>query len=245
MTNVLIVGATSAIAQATATRYAAEGARFFLVGRNAGKLAAVAEDLGVRGAAGAETYTLDVTAIERHAEMLDAATKALGTVDAVLIAHGTLGDQQASEAFVEETLREWDTNCTSVIALLTLLANHFERQRHGVIAVITSVAGDRGRRSNYVYGAAKAALNTFLQGLRGRLSAANVRVVTIKPGFVDTPMTAHLPKGMLFASPERVGADIHRAMTKGPDVLYTPWFWRYIMMIVKAIPEPIFKKLSF
>ncbi len=245
MTNVLIVGATSAIAQATAARFAAEGARFFLVGRNDSKLAAVADDLRVRGAASAEAYTLDVTEIERHAAMLAAATAALGTINAVLIAHGTLGDQRESEASVEATLREWATNCTSVIALLTLLANHFERQRHGTIAVITSVAGDRGRRSNYVYGAAKAALNTFLQGLRGRLSAANVRVVTIKPGFVDTPMTAHLPKGMLFASPERVGADIHRAMTGGPDVVYTPRFWRVIMLIVKAIPEPIFKRVSF
>jgi decaprenylphospho-beta-D-erythro-pentofuranosid-2-ulose 2-reductase len=245
MTNILIVGATSALAQATAAHYAAEGARFFLVGRNTSKLEAVADDLRVRGAALAETYSLDVTAVERHAQMLEAATTALGTVDAILIAHGTLGDQQASEMLVDETLREWSTNCTSVIALLTLIANQFERQRHGTIAVITSVAGDRGRRSNYIYGAAKAALNTFLQGLRGRLSAANVRVVTIKPGLVDTPMTAHLPRSRLFVSPERVGADIHRAMTRGTDIVYTPWFWRYIMLIVKAIPEPIFKKISF
>jgi short-subunit dehydrogenase len=244
MTNVLIIGATSAIAQATATRYAAEGARFFLVGRSVSRLEAVADDLRVRGAAMADTYTLDVTAIARHAEMLDAATDTLGTIDAVLIAHGTLGDQQASEAHVEAMLREWETNCTSTIALLTLLANRFERQHHGTIAVITSVAGDRGRQSNYVYGAAKAALNTFLQGLRGRLSKANVHVVTIKPGFVDTPMTAHLPKGMLFAAPERVGADIYRAMTRGTDVVYTPRFWWFIMATVRAVPERVFKKIS-
>ncbi len=244
MTNVLVIGATAAIAQATAAAYAAEGARLFLVGRDAGKLAAIADDLRVRGAASVETYTLDLMETDQHAAMLDAATAALGTLDAALIAHGTLGDQAACEASVDEMLREWATNCTSVIALLTPLANRMEAQRHGTIAVISSVAGDRGRASNYVYGAAKGALTIFLQGLRGRLAKANVRVVTVKPGFVDTPMTAHLKKGPLFASPQRVGADIHRAMTRGADVVYTPWFWRGIMAIIKAIPERIFKKVS-
>lgn len=244
MTNVLVIGATAAIAQATAAAYAAEGARLFLVGRDAGRLAAVADDLRVRGAVSVATYLLDVTEFDKHAAMLDAAIAALGTLDAVLIAHGTLGDQAACEASVDETLREWTTNCTSVIALLTPLANRFEAQRHGTIAVITSVAGDRGRVSNYVYGAAKGALTIFLQGLRGRLAKANVRVVTIKPGIVDTPMTAHLAKGPLFASPQRVGADIHRAMTRGADVIYTPWFWRGIMAIITAIPERIFKRMS-
>jgi decaprenylphospho-beta-D-erythro-pentofuranosid-2-ulose 2-reductase len=245
MKNLLIVGATSAIAQATAACFAAEGAHLFLVGRNAGKLAAVADDLRVRGATAVETFTLDVNAIERHDEMLDAAMKALGSLDAVLIAHGTLSNQEACEAFVEETLKEWSTNFTSTIALLTLLANRFEQQRHGTIAVISSVAGDRGRQSSYVYGAAKAAISTFLQGLRGRMSKANVKVITIKPGTVDTPMTAHLKKGMLFARPERVGVDIHRAMERGTDIIYTPAYWRIIMAIVKVIPERVMKKLSF
>lgn len=243
MTNVLIIGATSAIAQATARRFAAEGARFFLVGRDGSKLAAVADDLRVRGAAGAETYLLDVNNLEKHAAMIEAAVTALGTIDAALIAHGTLGDQTASETLVVEALREWSTNATSVIALLTLLANLFERQRHGTIAVISSVAGDRGRRSNYVYGAAKAALNVFLGGLRGRMHAAGVAVVTIKPGLVDTPMTAAIPKNLLFASPERVAQDIHRAMARGTAVVYTPWFWRYVMLLIRAIPEPLFRKL--
>jgi decaprenylphospho-beta-D-erythro-pentofuranosid-2-ulose 2-reductase len=243
MTTILIIGATSAIAQATARRFAVEGARFFLVGRDASKLAAVADDLRVRGAADAETYVLDVNEFEKHAAMIEAATTALGTLDAVLIAHGTLGDQSAAETLVVETLREWSTNATSVIALLTLLANTFERQRHGTIAVISSVAGERGRRSNYIYGATKAALNVFLEGLRGRMHAAGVAVVTIKPGFVDTPMTAAFAKNFLFASPERVGHDIHRAMTRGTAVIYTPWFWRYIMLLVRLIPEPVFRKL--
>jgi short-subunit dehydrogenase len=243
MANILILGATSAIAHATARRFAAEGARFFLVGRSTGKLDAVRDDLRVCGAREADTYTLDLADIAGHAAMLDAATAALGALDMVLIAYGSLSDQAASEASVARTMDEWMTNCTSVIALLTLLANQFERQRHGTIAVMSSVAGDRGRKSLYVYGAAKAALDTFLEGLRSRLSAAGVAVVTVKPGFVDTPMTAHLPKNFLFASPERIARDVHRAMTRGAAVVYTPWFWRYVMLLVRAIPDPIFRKL--
>jgi decaprenylphospho-beta-D-erythro-pentofuranosid-2-ulose 2-reductase len=243
MANILILGATSTIAHATARLFAAEGARFFLVGRSAGKLDAVRDDLRVCGATDVETYTLDLTDLAGHAAMLDAATAALGALDMVLIAHGSLSDQAASQASVTRTMDEWAINCTSVIALLTPLANLMERQRHGTIAVMSSVAGDRGRKSLYVYGAAKAALDTFLEGLRGRLSAAGVAVVTIKPGFVDTPMTAHLPKNFLFAPPERVARDIHRAMTRGTAIVYTPWFWRYVMLLLRAIPDPIFRKL--
>lgn len=241
--NILIIGATSAIAQATARRFAADGARFFLVGRAKSKLKAVRDDLRVCGAAEVQTYALDLTQINGHAAMIDAAQAALGTLDAALISHGSLGDQAASEALVSEALKEWETNCTSVIALLTLLANTFERQRHGTIAVISSVAGDRGRRSNYVYGAAKAALNVFLDGLRSRLSRAGVAVVTIKPGIVDTPMTVGMKKNFLFASPERVAQDIHRAIVRGTPVVYTPGFWRYVMLLLRAVPEPIFRRL--
>ncbi len=243
MANILIIGATSAIAHATARLFAAEGARFFLVGRSTSKLDAVRDDLRVCGATDADTYALDLTDIAAHAAMLDAATAALGTLDMVLIAHGSLSDQAASEASVARTMEEWATNCTSVIALLTPLANLMEKQQRGTIAVMSSVAGDRGRKSLYVYGAAKAALNTFLAGLRGRLSAAGVAVVTIKPGFVDTPMTAHLPKNFLFVPPERIARDVHRAMTHGGAVVYSPGFWRYIMLLLRAIPDPIFRKL--
>ena len=206
---VLIIGATSAIATETARCYAADGARLFLVARSPERLEAMRDDLRVRGATQVDTYALDLTNIDGHAAMLDAAKQALGRIDAVLIAYGTLGDQKKSEASVETTLREWHTNATSTIALLTLLANDLERQRHGTLAVISSVAGDRGRRSNYVYGAAKGALSIFLQGLRARLSKSGVKVVTVKPGMVDTPMTAHMRKSPLFASPQRVGRDIY------------------------------------
>lgn len=240
---VLIIGATSAIATEVARCYAADGARLFLVARSPERLEAMRDDLRVRGATQVDTYALDLTDIDGHAAMLDAAKQALGRIDAVLIAYGTLGDQKKSESSVETTLREWHTNATSTIALLTLLANDLERQRHGTLAVISSVAGDRGRRSNYVYGAAKGALSIFLQGLRARLSKAGVKVVTVKPGMVDTPMTAHMRKSPLFASPQRVGRDIYEAMQKGKETVYTPWYWQFVMLVIKAVPERIFKRL--
>ncbi len=242
--KVMIVGATSAIAHATAKHFAADGAELFLVGRDPDKLAAVQHDLEVRGAARAALYTLDLNELAQHAALISAAYEALGGLDAVLIAHGTLPDQARAQASVEETLREFTTNALSTISLLTLLADRFEAQRRGCIAVISSVAGDRGRGSNYVYGAAKGAVSLFASGLRARLSKAGVAVVTIKPGFVDTPMTAHVRKNLLFASPEQVGKRIYTAMLKGEDVVYVPWFWRYIMGIIRIIPERVFKKLS-
>ena len=242
--KILIIGATSAIAHETAKCFAKDGAELFLVGRSSEKLEAVQNDLKVRGAKRAESYVLDLSQLDRHQEMIEAAIESLGALDMALIAHGTLGDQRLSQENVTKTLEEFTTNCTSVISLLTLLANYFEPRKRGCIAVISSVAGDRGRQSNYVYGAAKGALTVFLQGLRNRLAKSGVAVVTIKPGFVDTPMTASVRKGLLFASPRKVGEGVYHAMLKGKEVVYLPGFWRLIMLVVKSIPEPVFKKLS-
>ena len=244
MKKVLIIGATSAIAMAVARRYAADGASLCLVGRSAEKLEALGNDLLVRGAARIETAALDVLEFGLHEEVTDQAIAALGGLDRVLIAHGSLPEQHECEADSAVAVREMNVNCVSTISLLTVLANHFERQRHGTIAVITSVAGDRGRQSNYVYGAAKGALNVFLQGLRNRLHPAGVAVVTVKPGFVDTPMTAALPKNALYADPAAVGERIHRAMERGEDVVYAPWFWRPVMAGIRAVPERLFKRLK-
>ena len=167
-----------------------------------------------------------------------------GDLDVVLIAYGTLSNQVACEADAALTLRELNTNFLSVASLLTELANRLKHQGHGTLAVISSVAGDRGRPSNYVYGSAKGALSLFLQGLRGRLFHVGVHVLTIKPGFVDTPMTADVKKNPLFASPQRVGADIVRACDQGRNVLYTPFFWRFVMTVIRLIPEPLFKRLK-
>ncbi len=244
MRKVLIVGATSAIAEAVARLLAAQGDLLYLVGRRAEALEAIAADLRVRGAARVQTEAMDANAIERHAALLDNADVALGGLDTVLIAHGTLSDQAACQQSVALTFQELHTNALSVIALLTLIANHFEAQRVGTIAVISSVAGDRGRQSNYVYGTAKAAISTFLSGLRQRLYKSGVQVVTIKPGFVDTPMTRDFSKGLLWAKPERVARDIVRAMENGKDVVYTPGFWWAIMQLIKSIPEFVFRRLS-
>ncbi len=245
MRKVLIVGASSAIAEAVARLFAAQGDMLYLAGRRAEALEAIAADLRVRGAARAQTEVMDANTIERHAALLDNADAALGGLDTVLIAHGTLSDQAACQKSVALTFQELHTNALSVIALLTLVATRFEAQRSGTIAVISSVAGDRGRQSNYVYGTAKAAVSTFLSGLRQRLHKSSVHVVTIKPGFVDTPMTREFPKGLLWAQPERVARDIVTAMEKGKDVVYTPGFWRVIIWIIKSLPEKIFKLLSF
>ncbi|HZO72898.1 MAG TPA: SDR family oxidoreductase [Ktedonobacteraceae bacterium] len=242
--KVLIIGATSAIAYEAAKCFAQDGADMFLVARNAEKLASVADDLKVRGAHCVETEVLDLSELDRHEELLERAFSSLNGCDMLLIAHGTLGDQRKCELSVAETLREFTNNCTSVISLLTIAANYFEQQKHGCIAVISSVAGDRGRQSNYVYGTAKAAISAFLQGLRNRLAKAGVAVLTIKPGTVDTPMTADLKKGLLFASAQSVGKGVYQAMKQGKDVVYLPAYWRVIMFIVRAVPERIFKKMS-
>lgn len=244
MNNTLIIGATSAIAEALARRLAAAGDALFLVGRDMQKLEAVASDLRSRGAPRVECATLDALDYGRHGPVVAQAIDTLGGLDRVVIAYGTLPDQAACAQSAELAQREFELNATSIISLLTPLANHFEKRGKGTIAVISSVAGDRGRQSNYVYGAAKGALSLFLEGLRNRLAPKGVRVVTVKPGFVDTPMTAAFKKGALWATPDRVARDIQRALERGPEVLYTPWFWRWIMLIIRHIPEAIFKRMK-
>jgi short-subunit dehydrogenase len=241
--TLLIVGATSAIAEALARRYAAAGASFFLAARDPEKLAAVAADLQARGAGRVETHEFEAGDAGRQEAMLHAAAETFGRFDAAVVAYGTLPDQQAIERDPAAVGDAFETNATSVVTLLTRLGNLFEKQGAGTIVVISSVAGDRGRPSNYVYGAAKGAVSLFAQGLRARLARAGVHVLTVKPGLVDTPMTAHLPKNALFATPEQVAERIHGAMTRGTNVVYAPGFWRPVMAGVRAIPERVFKKL--
>jgi decaprenylphospho-beta-D-erythro-pentofuranosid-2-ulose 2-reductase len=246
MKKILIIGATSAIATACARLWATEKSAFFLVGRNDEKLQQVAHDLITRGASVTHTHVLDLNNINSHTAMLDACFSALGSIDIVLIAHGTLPDQKACEQNTHIALQEFSSNGLNIIALLTVLANRMELQKTGTLAVISSVAGDRGRASNYLYGSAKAAVTTFCEGLRVRLFKSGVHVLTIKPGFVDTPMTAGLPlPKLLVVSPEHVAKNITKAIEKKTNILYTPWFWRWIMLIIQIIPAPLFKRLSF
>jgi short-subunit dehydrogenase len=244
MEKILIIGATSAIAEAVARHYAGQGATLYLLARNRQRLQAMAADLGVRGAAAVTAEYLDVNEHTSHRRVLDTAFASLGTVDTVLVAHGTLPSQAACQGDVAQTLAELNTNAISTIALLTDIANRMEGQGCGTIAVITSVAGDRGRQSNYVYGAAKAMVSVFLQGLRNRLFKAGVNVIDIKPGFVDTPMTADFTKGPLWAKPDAVAARVVKGIAGGRATLYAPGFWRLIMVVIRAIPEVIFKRLT-
>lgn len=244
MRRVLILGATSAIAEETARLFASGGDALALVGRNLHRLETIAADLKVRGAPQVEILVADLNDFDRHESLVGEAAERLGGLDTALVAHGTLGDQKAGERDWNVAEREIRTNFLSAASLLTHLANRFEAQKRGAIAVISSVAGDRGRQSNYIYGSAKAGLTAFTDGLRNRLAPLGITVVTVKPGFVDTPMTAHLPKGPLFVKPRVVARSIHRALTRGADVIYTPWFWRWIMAIVKSIPEAIFKRMK-
>lgn len=244
MFRVLIVGASSAIAEATARRYASRGARLFLIARQAQRLEDIASDLRVRGAADVACAILDVNDHAAQAEVLAKAWSFLGEVDTVLIAHGTLPNQVECERVVETAVAEFTTNATSTIALMTSMATKLEAQRHGALAVISSVAGDRGRQSNYLYGAAKAAVTAFASGLRQRLFKAGVVVVTIKPGFVDTPMTRDFPKGLLWAKPDAIAKGIVRAMDRRRSTVYLPGFWSLIMLIIRHIPEPVFKRIK-
>lgn len=244
--RVVIFGVTSAIATEVARQLVAQGSSIFGVGRNELRLRSVLDDLRVRKGvqqvvAGAPADLDDLTL---HEALFDSAQQTLGGVDAVLVAHGTLPDQAHCQESVPETVAQIQTNAVSAIALLTIAARRFEVQGSGVIAAISSVAGDRGRQSNYVYGAAKAMLSTFLDGLRHRLYAKRIAVVTIKPGFVDTPMTAHFAnKGALWASPDEVARGIVRAMRRGQSVVYLPRFWRPVMFAIRHLPERIFLRL--
>jgi short-subunit dehydrogenase len=237
------VGATSAIAEAVARIFAAHGDRLLLAGRNPARLQAIADDLRVRGATQVETSLFEATDYTRHPALVEEAFTRLGGLDTALIAHGTLPDQKACEASFESVREALEVNALSVISLATELANRFEHQGRGTLAVISSVAGDRGRQSNYIYGTAKAAVTTFLQGLRNRLHRSGVHVLTVKPGFVDTPMTQDFPKSHLWASSKRVARGIYRAIERRQDIAYVPGFWRAVMTVIRLIPERIFKTL--
>ncbi len=244
MRKILIVGANSAIAQACARRWAQRGDALFLAARGAPQLQSLVDDLKVRGVKSIGSRVFDANQLQDHAALLRDATQALGGLDTILIAHGTLTDQARAQTDLPYALAEIATNGTSVVSLMSLAAEQFEKQGQGAIAVISSVAGDRGRQSNYVYGSAKALVSAFASGLRQRLAKKGVSVTTIKPGFVDTPMTASFKKGALWAQPDQVAKDIVQAVDKGATVVYTPGFWRVIMLIIKHIPEFVFIKLT-
>ena len=245
MERIVILGATSEIAQHTQRILARGQKEMLLVARSPERLRSVAADLRVRGAKQVIEYTADLADISQHAQLVSFVIENFPDFETVLLAYGSLLPQEKCRHSVDLSMREWHTNFTSAASLLTLFADVLEQRGSGCLAVITSVAGDRGRSANYVYGAAKAGLNVFLQGLRGRLFRSKVRVLTIKPGPVRTPMTSEMEQGKLFAESRRLPRISAAALESGrKETLYTPSYWRYIMAAINLVPETIFKRLS-
>lgn len=245
--TIVIIGASTGIGRTLAYRWAAAGGnrRLLLAGRDVEDLGRTAADLRIRYGADARALQLDVLDFQRHQafwrECMDLAGDGL---EGVIVAHGMLPDTAEVEGDWELLRRTVDTNYTSAVSLLSLAAGELRKKRGGFLCVVTSVAGDRGRQGNPVYGSTKAALDTFLEGLRVRLFKRGIAVVTVKPGFVDTGMIWGMPGTFLVASPERVADDVYRAVGRGSDVVYTPWFWRYIMLAVRGIPRFMFKRMK-
>jgi decaprenylphospho-beta-D-erythro-pentofuranosid-2-ulose 2-reductase len=241
---VLILGATSAIARHVAASFAARGHALFLAARNLPEAERLAADLRIRHGVQTAAGHFDAEDYEGHRAFIKDVVRRMGDLEGVVVAFGYLGEQEAAEKDYEETFRVIDRNFTSAVSVLNHCAEFFETRRAGFVVAISSVAGDVGRRSNYLYGAAKGGLNVYLQGLRARLYRAGARVLTVKPGFVDTPMTFGRPKLFLVASPEEVGEKIVRALLGGRDVVYVPWFWRFVMLAIKLTPERFRKRLQ-
>lgn len=243
MKNALIFGATSAIASETAKLLSAQNYKIVLAARSEDKVNSVIKSLQTEHN-NPYLYYINFNALDysSHKNSIAEAIEKLGVLDLVIVAHGTLPDfKNASSTDVRKSFEE---NALSVFSICESAAEYFESISNGTLVVISSVAGDRGRQSNYIYGAAKGAVSIYLQGLRNRLFKSNVKVITIKPGFVDTPMTAHLPKNFLFANPKDIALGILNAIENGKDIVYLPFFWKYIMCVIKSIPESIFKRLS-
>ena len=242
MSYVLIIGAKSDIAKATARMYAKNGYDIYLAARNVDALEDFSNDIITRTQRSVKLVELDILDYKSHQDFYDQLEeKPLGVISAI----GYLGDQKKAQSDVKEVQHIIETNYTGVVSLFNLIANDFEKRRSGFMVGISSVAGDRGRKSNYIYGSAKAAFTTYLSGLRNRLYDAQVHVMTVKPGFVATKMTESmdLPE-KLTAKPQEVAEDIYYAQQRNKNVLYTKWFWRWIMMIIKMIPEWKFKGMS-
>ena len=242
--KILVLGATSGIAEATCRIWAAEGASLFLVARNPEKLAMVAADLKTRGAGYVDTAVADLDDTSQHPSLLTHGINSLGGMDVAYLTHGILGDQLRAEQDFATAEQILHTNFISVVSLLTWLANYCVQRHSGVLAVISSVAGDRGRKSNYLYGASKAGLSAFLGGLRNRIDREGVTVLNIKPGPTRTAMTSSMKGSEKFADVNAVAKSIVTAVDKRVDTLYVPFQWAPIMFIIRHIPEPIFKKLN-
>lgn len=237
-----MIGALSAIAQGVTKVYAESGSNFFLVARREDELVDLANQLKVQGAGACSVFVADLRHRDIHAEIVAKSVSVLGNIDLVLIAHGVYPERSAAAESVDVTLDSFMVNAVTVISLMHRYGRVLQEQRNGTIAVLSSVAGERGRRNNYHYGSAKAAVTAYASGQRAELAEYGVRVITIKPGPVATPMTTHqnMP---LMASVSKVAGDIVAGIEQGQTVIYTPWIWRYIMMAIRALPERLFMRV--
>ena len=245
--NVFIVGATSGIARPLCRRLAGRGCRLLLAGRREDELQRIAADLRVRYRADVAVATFEALEFETHREFVDRCTGHFdGGLTGVVFCVGYLAPQATTQSDVTAARHTIDVNLTAAVSVLHPFADYLEQRGKGWMVVVSSVAGDRGRQSNYTYGSSKAGLTVFLQGLRNRLHRAGVRVLTVKPGPVDTSMTAGMVESdsWLMASPERIAAGIDRALRGGRNVVYLPGYWRVIMAVIRAIPEAVFKRLK-
>jgi len=241
---VLVIGATSSIARALAGEIARQGGALHLAARDEFELERVAKDIAVRYRVPVSWSPFEALDYDSHPDFLQKVIDQLSRLDGVVVCLGELGEQQKAEIDFDRARRIIHSNYTGVVSILTHVANYLEQQREGFIIGISSVAGDRGRQSNYFYGSAKGALSLFLQGLRNRLAKSNVHVLTVKPGFVDTKMTFGKPGMFLIASPSQIATAILQGLRKGRNIVYVPGFWFWIMLIIRSIPESRFKRLK-
>jgi short-subunit dehydrogenase len=242
MSYVLIIGATSDIAKATAREYAKHGFDLYLATRNIDQLNGFAKDIIIRNKIKVKQLELDILNYDSHRTFYNQLEeKPLVAISAV----GYLGNQNKAQYDFDEAKKIVDTNYTGIVSLFNIIADDFEKRRSGFLIGISSVAGDRGRKSNYIYGSAKAAFTAYLSGLRNRLHSSLVHTITVKPGFVNTKMTEgmNLP-ARLTAQPEEVARDIYSAHLKRKNIIYTKWIWKWIMIVIKIIPEWKFKGMS-
>lgn len=243
MTTVLVLGATSTIAQETIHQLGKRKMNLILTGRREDELNVLKKDLEIRYGIQVDCKLFDALDFDDHERFFFEVTKTHPSLDGVLLMYGAMSDQKEAEQSFSASRQMIDVNYTSAVSILNIAANYFEKQKKGFIGAVSSVAGERGRKSNYIYGSTKAGLSVYLEGLRNRLHDSGVQVMTIKPGMVDTKMTyGVVDDSPLLASPAKVGSDIAKGIEKKRHVLYTPWFWLVIMFIIKIIPEFIFKR---
>lgn len=243
--SLLVLGGNSLIAKHVAEKFAQNRQDVFFAGRNEEELKKLSSDFKIRYNINAFWDYFDAVDYQKHKTFFDNVLNKMPDLENALIAFGYLGDQEKAENDFDEAKRILEVNLVGVVSVANILVDYLKKRGKGSIIAISSVAGDRGRQSNYVYGAAKGGLSIYLQGLRNRLSNTGVKVITVKAGFVDTPMTygMDLPK-ILLSNPDKIASDIYSAFQRDKNIIYTPWFWRPIMLIIKLIPEKIFKKLK-